>query len=230
MYKSLQGGRAVAATLVVLYHLGPAISAAKYFGCCEMLAIAFSFGDAGVEFFFVLSGFIILSAHKGDISKPEMLPIYIKKRFARIYPTYWIVFISTFVLAIAWSATRNSVPHDLVILLKALFLIPQDSRLVGSMGAPVIGVAWTLQYEMFFYCFFGILILNRWLALLVVLTITHLYVTYSGVQQLSFPLRFFVQDYIFAFRNWNGRRVYLHTKKVHRKTPCVVCACRRSTI
>jgi exopolysaccharide production protein ExoZ len=91
MYKSLQGTRALAALLVVLFHLGNTIALGKYFGI-EAFAIPFKFGSAGVEFFFVLSGFIIFAAHRNDISKPRRLTNYISKRVIRIYPTYWIIF------------------------------------------------------------------------------------------------------------------------------------------
>ena len=90
MYMSLQAGRAIAAILVVLYHLGGMIAVEKYFGQ-PIFGIPFSFGDAGVEFFFVLSGFIILTAHRKDISKPYRVISYLKKRIARIYTTYWII-------------------------------------------------------------------------------------------------------------------------------------------
>jgi peptidoglycan/LPS O-acetylase OafA/YrhL len=49
-------------------------------------------------------------------------------------------------------------------VVKALALVPQDPAIVGGTGAPVIGVAWTLQYEVIFYAFFGLLILNSLLA------------------------------------------------------------------
>ena len=125
MYKSLQAGRAIAAMLVVLFHLGGAIAAQKYFGI-SAFSVPFSFGASGVEFFFVLSGFIIFAAHRNDIFQPRKLAGYLKKRAVRIYPTYWIVFLLVYFLALASPGLRDTVPHDLSVLVKSLLLIPQD--------------------------------------------------------------------------------------------------------
>src|SRR4051812_27621380 len=92
MFLSLQAGRAAAAVLVMLFHLGGAIAADKYFAM-PGFAKPFAFGDCGVEFFFVLSGFIIFSAHRGDVSDPAALSRYLTKRFLRIFPSYWIIFV-----------------------------------------------------------------------------------------------------------------------------------------
>ncbi|MDD5460853.1 MAG: acyltransferase [Methylococcales bacterium] len=198
MYKSLQAGRAIAAMLVVLFHLGGNIAKEKYFGI-QAFSIPFSFGSAGVEFFFVLSGFIIFTAHRNDIFQPHKLASYIRKRLTRIYPTYWIIFLSVFFLAIASTALRNTVPHDLFLILKSLFLIPQDKDIAGGTGAPVLIVAWTLQYEMLFYFYFAFLILSRWLSIFMGLTLLYLYINYAGVPSLSFPLSFLLQDYLLLF-------------------------------
>lgn len=196
MYKSLQGYRAIAAMLVVLFHMGGTMAAHKYFAI-DSFAIPFSFGSCGVEFFFVLSGFIIFAAHRADISQPQKLLTYIRKRFVRIYPTYWIIFLVVFGLAIVSSSLRNTVPHDLLVLLKSLLLVPQDKSLIGGSGAPVLIVAWTLQYEMFFYLFFALLILNRWLA--TVATIVLIYIYFNCSASSIFPLSFLSQNYIILF-------------------------------
>ena len=179
--------------LVVLYHLGVALSAEKYFGITAF-SIPFSFGgSAGVDFFFVLSGFIILTAHRNDIFQPHRLKNYIRKRLIRIYPTYWIIFLSVFFSAVASTALRNTVPDDFFIILKSLFLIPQAT------GAPVIIVAWTLQYEMFFYLFFACLILNRGLSIIALLALSTIYFNYHGVPAIPFPLSFLSNDNILLF-------------------------------
>jgi exopolysaccharide production protein ExoZ len=195
VYKSLQAGRAIAAIMVVLFHLGGAVAVEKYFGIAAF-SIPFSFGFAGVEFFFVLSGFIILTAHRTDIFKPHRLVSYIKKRFIRIYPTYWIIFISVFVLAYANPTLRNTVPHDALIILKSLLLAPQD----GGTAAPVLAVAWTLQYEMFFYLFFALMILSRLVSIIAGIAVLLIIMLPTlGYPSSSFLYMFLSQDYILLF-------------------------------
>jgi exopolysaccharide production protein ExoZ len=198
LYKSLQAGRALAAIFVVLFHLGAAIAAEKYFGYAAF-AVPFSFGSSGVEFFFVLSGFIILTAHRQDIFTPEKLAGYIRKRLTRIYPIYWIIFLGVYFLAMASSTLRGQVPHDFFVVLKSLLLIPQDSRVVGGTGAPVIIAAWTLQYEMFFYFFFMFMILSRWLSIFLGLILLYIYINYSGTSPDSFWVSFLSKDYLLLF-------------------------------
>lgn len=195
MYKSLQGGRAIAAMLVALFHLGEMMAQEKYFGIAT-LAIPFSFGTAGVEFFFVLSGFIILTAHRNDIFQPRKLASYARKRIVRIYPTFWIIYLSVFFLAalfpsLASSQWLNQLPHGAVGLLKSLLLLPQEK------GDPIIRVAWTLHYEMFFYAFFALLILNRWLSIIGGIALLYIYINYTA--KSSFPLSFLSEDYILLF-------------------------------
>jgi peptidoglycan/LPS O-acetylase OafA/YrhL len=168
LYRSIQGCRAIAAFLVVLHHLGTAVSSPKYFGA-SAFALPFSFGDSGVVFFFVLSGFIITWAHVADFSKPPRVLAYLRKRAVRIYPSYLIVFAAVYLLALAVPATRHAVPHDFATLLKTLALIPQDPAVVGGSGAPVLVVAWSLQYEICFYTLFAFFILNRYLGAAVLL-------------------------------------------------------------
>ena len=125
VFTSLQAGRALAALLVVLFHLGLIVADAKYFEV-PWVATPFRWGDAGVEFFFVLSGFIIASAHAADISRPARLIPYLQRRMIRIYPPYWIIFALVSVMALSLAATRATLPTDLGTLAEAWFLLPQD--------------------------------------------------------------------------------------------------------
>ena len=84
---TLQAGRGIAALLVVLYHASGLFSSNKYWQTIVLKGV-FGFGFAGVEYFFVLSGFIMLHVHRKDIGKPAALVSYFRKRIERIYPAY----------------------------------------------------------------------------------------------------------------------------------------------
>ena len=58
MLLSIQVFRGLAALLVLLFHASLIVEKSKYFDQTSIETI-FHFGDAGVDFFFVLSGFII---------------------------------------------------------------------------------------------------------------------------------------------------------------------------
>ena len=160
MLLSLQAARAAAAALVVLFHLGGTFAQDRYFGF-KALDVLFVWGDAGVDFFFVLSGFLIMTVHRRDIGRPQALGGYLVKRLLRIYPSYWLV--SAAVLAAAWvvPSLRSALPADLPTLIAALLLLPQDPAIVGGTGSPILFVAWSLHFEMLFYAVFALAIASR---------------------------------------------------------------------
>lgn len=213
LYKSLQAGRAFAAILVVLFHLGETIALDKYFGIAAF-KVPFSFGASGVEFFFVLSGFIILAAHQRDIFKPNQVLSYIRKRVIRIYPVYWIVFLGVYLAAIASPTLRNTVPGDIFVVAKSLLLIPQGKSALATTGAPVLSVAWTLQYEVLFYALFSCLVLGRVAAGLAVSALACIYVLYSGGRGDFFPVSFLMQDYMWLFAMGMGTYLASISRKV----------------
>jgi len=137
---SIEFGRGVAALLVVLYHASRHV--AKETG--EMpFSSAFLFGHAGVDFFFVISGFIIYyvhSAHFGDLSQ---LPRYLVRRISRIYPLFWVALGFAALLLVS---RGEALPTGHMLSLDAL-LWPGDS---------LVGVSWTLHFEMMFYAFFAL--------------------------------------------------------------------------
>jgi len=147
----IQAARGVAALLVVVYHSTRALSLPQYLGYIA-LGNAFGFGHAGVDFFFVLSGFIITFVHHGDLGRPDRLPRYIWRRITRIYPIFWVVtaIVCMVVLFSPERATRLAPWH----LVQSLLLIPEHMD-------PAVAVAWTLQHEMLFYTAFALAILNR---------------------------------------------------------------------
>jgi peptidoglycan/LPS O-acetylase OafA/YrhL len=169
MLQSIQWCRAVAAMLVVLFHSAGNLAKEKYFGsAAEPLERLFWFGgNAGVAFFFVLSGFIIHRTHWKDFDHPERLLSYLRKRVVRIYPTYLIIFLGICVITTLVPWLGGGLPDDAWVFVKSLLLLPQDKEVVGGSGAPVLVVAWTLQYELVFYAAFAAALVSRWVFLAV---------------------------------------------------------------
>jgi peptidoglycan/LPS O-acetylase OafA/YrhL len=144
---NLQALRGVACLLVVWLHLGdwegeyglhtPVVAAGRYVGY------------AGVDVFFVLSGFIITYAHFGQLGRPAAVPRYLARRFWRVYPTYWAltaVAAALFAGLLHWPALAFGWRD----WLDWLALRP------GGSVNPSLPVSWTLPYELVFYAAFAV--------------------------------------------------------------------------
>jgi len=198
MYKSLQACRGIAALMVVCYHACGMISMARYFGA-SWPGNPFAFGGwVGVHFFFVLSGFIMVWIHGRDFGRPQRLGPYLAKRTLRIYPTYWAVFAIVTCAALAVPALRQILPADMWTLIKALLLVPLDPTVVGGTGAPVLTVAWSLQFEVTFYAFIALAIVSPAASLLVALLWAANF-TRCLTNVCSFPLSFAADPRILLF-------------------------------
>src|SRR5690606_33393296 len=187
---TLQAYRALAALLVVAAHAGTLASA--LFGPGE-LDFLFRLGNAGVSFFFVLSGFVMVWAHEKDLGRPKALVPYLRKRVFRIYPVYIFV---TLLLLPAWLAVPefgNAYHREFMPLVKSLLLVPQAHP-------PHLAVGWTLSHEMLFYLLFGTLIFSRRIGslLMALWTIAVIAGVVSGLNT-EFPASFFLSDFNLLF-------------------------------
>ncbi|MEJ8856085.1 acyltransferase [Variovorax robiniae] len=200
-YESLRTCRAVAAILLVCFHLSDNLARPKYFGSdAAPLEQFFALGGhARVAFFFVLSGFIITLMHRKDIGTPGRLLPYLRKRVTRIYPTYLLVFSCAYLASLSLPSLRDSAPTDLGVLLKSLLLLPQDPAVVGGTGAPVLYVVWSLQYEMVFYAAMALAIVHRMLlaGALLLFVLNMAWHLFTG--STSFPGSFFANDLLLLF-------------------------------
>jgi exopolysaccharide production protein ExoZ len=151
----VQAARGIAALMVVAYHTTRSLALPQYIGHVAF-GNAFGFGHAGVDFFFVLSGFIITHAHVSDIGQPWRFNRYLWRRITRIYPLYWFVTgVEIFRAIFSPDVAARLAP---IHLLNSLLLLP-------STDWPLVSVAWTLQFEMVFYTVFALAILSRWLCI-----------------------------------------------------------------
>ena len=138
--------RGIASLLVVLFHV------TITFATINKQAFGFNFflfGGAGVDIFFVLSGFIITYTSFKTLNRPDKVLPFISRRFVRIFPAYWII-IGLFLLTQIIFPTFYKTHYDFSVenLLSTVFLLPGHVM--------VNGVSWTLSFELFFYLLFSI--------------------------------------------------------------------------
>ena len=148
----IEAVRGIAALMVVLFHAGVLLSGPKDYGRLPF-AGAFGFGRAGVDVFFVLSGFIITFIHTADIGRPGRLVSFARKRLLRIYPSYWICTLILLAIMLI-SPTPDRREHDLGFILSSLLLLPR-------MAEPLLGPGWSLRHELLFYGLFALSLLDR---------------------------------------------------------------------
>ena len=80
---TIQAARGGAAIAAVLAHAGTILAFPQHLGFVPMRGV-FGAGIAGVDFFLVLSGFIIATGHGCDVGDRAALPAYAWKRATRV--------------------------------------------------------------------------------------------------------------------------------------------------
>jgi len=140
---SLELGRFIAATLVVLSHVAPTVN--NYAASPDQKILPhFDTGPLGVAYFFVLSGFVMASNHAQDFGRLTAMPQFLWRRACRIYPMFWLAMI--FPIYCQFAVLK---PEGIAQLLS---LIP-----IGT--AELLPPAWTLRYEVAFYLVFSLCLL-----------------------------------------------------------------------
>lgn len=105
-----------------------------------------SIGNAGVDLFFVLSGYLIYGSL---IVRHQPFIGFMMRRVQRIYPAFVAVFVSYILLSFAFPA-ENKIPSEAIG--GAIYLVQNFFLLPGLLPIePMITVAWSLSYEMFYY-------------------------------------------------------------------------------
>lgn len=145
--------RAIAALSVCLYHFsGVALPKATNI----YMKPAFSYGWAGVDMFFVISGFIIPYSLLGKNYAAKKIGPYLLKRIIRINPPAYIALV---LVLVQWGIIDYLINHNRVytggiswqqVAHNLLFTVP------FTQYKWVVGIFWTLAIEFQFYIFIGL--------------------------------------------------------------------------
>lgn len=160
---SVQALRGLAVLLVVLFHCAGIQKEGLDSSRTAEIALLSGIWDrgyAGVDLFFVISGFIMVYVTHGKSYNGKDIGRFLYNRVARIYPLWW--FFASFMALYFLISYGQAAPPDRVseansveYLIKSFLLIPQHH-------VPVLGVGWTLIHEVYFYIIFaGFLFFDR---------------------------------------------------------------------
>jgi peptidoglycan/LPS O-acetylase OafA/YrhL len=184
--------RGIAACIVMVFHLGFYF---KESTTQPVLQWIFSYGYLGVDFFFILSGFILTHNYKRIFEKElkvSDLSAFFIKRFARIYPLHLFILLCFLLIPLAHIVTDRSFNQSMYgfdALSAKLFLV--DLWFIGypfweSWNTP----SWTISGEVFAYLAFPFICLsfhfNKYLSLIFFcLSIVIIALSYSLLESAS---------------------------------------------
>ena len=147
---SLQAGRALAAIMVMIAHA--ASSTEDFIGeFPQPLGDILKRGWIGVDFFFVLSGFIIYHTTRRKARDLGNARDFAWHRLIRIFVPYLPIGLAL-VLAYTMLPNMSAAARDWDYL-ASFTLLP--------FGRPALSVAWTLQHELVFYGIFALGFFSR---------------------------------------------------------------------
>ena len=171
-YDILDGLRGVAALMVIVYHV---------FECFDWTPLPH--GYLAVDFFFVLSGFVIGYAYDSRWKDGLTIGHFFKRRLIRLHPMVVIGAILgaiCFIVqgSVRWDGTHVSTGWVMVAMLLSMFMLPlypgtaADVRGNGEMF-PLNGPSWSLFFEYIGNILYALLLRRlptRWLTLLTVIS------------------------------------------------------------
>lgn len=161
MLVSLQYLRGLAALMVVYHHLAFQLSREGGAGLP-----AAPLGAAGVDLFFVISGFIMwVTTVPARLSPGEFL----FRRATRIVPLYWAVTALITVMTLVVPHWLNTTRFDAGHVLASFLFVPAVHPVMGEI-VPIYIQGWTINYEAFFYVVMGLCLFappRAWFGLLV---------------------------------------------------------------
>jgi peptidoglycan/LPS O-acetylase OafA/YrhL len=147
--RELDAVRGIAAMLVILFHY--TVRYGEIFGD-SAAPFQVRHGFFGVELFFGVSGFVILMT----LMKMASAGDFVIARFARLFPTYWVAVVVTFIVMALFPLPGRTVGWPQAVfnltMLQEFFSVPH-----------VDSVYWSLEVELVFYAWMLVVLAAGWL-------------------------------------------------------------------
>jgi peptidoglycan/LPS O-acetylase OafA/YrhL len=147
LLNNVQALRFYAAFAVVLFHSRKLFTALGLEG--DWFLAAARYGNAGVDVFFVISGYVMWHTTCAGPRTPAGSLEFARRRLFRIYLGYWPFYFLAAVVVLLISQRDPAKLH----WISSFFLLNP------TIFHQVLGVAWTLSFELYFYAIFAILLL-----------------------------------------------------------------------
>ena len=162
--ETLQALRAIGAIIIVFVHAHGGVAEASKQGIADAFLLSHEnilmLGGFGVDFFFVISGFIMTTVVWNNFRHDPQPLRFAEKRFVRVFPIYWFhlsIWVA-FYLLIARHVPGMPVVTTNDIALSYL-LVPTAPLSVAGAYASIsplyynvlLPVSWTLSFEIYFY-------------------------------------------------------------------------------
>ena len=180
-YELLDGLRGVAAILVLFYHVFEGLAFAQATnGAGDGLITTLNHGHIAVDFFFILSGFVISYAYDDRWTKMSTWQ-FLRRRLVRLHPMLVMgaiigVLAFAFVGFEKWNGATAPTGWVMVAMLLTMFMIPAvpgvpyEVRGNGEMF-PLNGPAWSLFFEYIGNIFYALVIRRLSIKILTILTV-----------------------------------------------------------
>lgn len=200
-FPNLDGLRFIAFFSVFMFHsFHTEYDYIRQSGTYQMINSWFSYGDLGVNFFFVLSGFLItyLLLNEEKLNRQINIPYFYVRRFLRIWPLYFFCAFFGFISFPFFKQLLGQIPEETANpLYFVAFLSNINNIKNGLPDASILGVLWSVAIEEQFYLFWPLLI-----------------VLLKGRRVFLF-IAVIISSVIFRYLNYNNADIiYFHTFSV----------------
>ncbi|KPF62571.1 hypothetical protein IP69_20525 [Bosea sp. AAP35] len=195
----MQALRALAAFMVAVHHVQPDAAVLARQG-----GLSFARSDvlpwmAGVDIFFVVSGFIMVHASGSLFGRPDGPTLFLQRRLARIVPLYWAATTLFLLTGLIVPALLNSGTPSLGQIAASYLFWPAVSP--QGLVQPVYSLGWTLNYEMLFYVLFAaaLVLPARFVVAAVTFALVALVASEALAGPLPLPFGFWGQPIVLEF-------------------------------